>query len=69
MQEGTKGRSSSEAARMAYSCAKMRDARRRVCGFDTTAGEVMVDGEGRAGRIDAGSIGVEGLGIILFDGG
>lgn len=54
---------------MAYSCAKMSDARRRVCGVETSAGEVMGEGRGRAGSVEAGCIGVEGLGMILFDGG
>lgn len=67
VQEGTNGRSSSEAPRMAYSWAKMRDARRRVCGVELIAvGEVRGEGRGRAGRVEAGCTGVEGLGMILF---
>ena len=65
VQGGTKGRSSSEAPRMAYSCAKMRDARRRVYGVDTNAGEVVVEGRGRVGRADVDR-GVVGLGMILY---
>lgn len=64
--EGTNGRSSSEAPRMAYSWAKIRDARRRVCGVETSAEEVRGEGRGRDGRVEVGWIGVEGLGIILF---
>lgn len=66
VQEGTKGRSSSEAASIAYSWAKIKDARRRVCGVDIAAGEATVEGAGRAGRADADGIGVDGLGMILF---